>query len=350
MRFALNHITTPRLPVDEFFRLARSLDITEVEIRNDVPDVVGQVPPADVKAAAQAAGVEIISINALYPFNVWSDALAARAVALADYAKASGARALVMCPLNDGAPVAQADLVAALVAMAPILRERGLIGLVEPLGFPISSLRTKKEAVAAIDEAGGADVYRLVHDTFHHHLAGETEFFPERTGIVHISGVVDPDVDVADMLDPHRVLVDGADRLENVTQIRELVRRGLRRPLQLRAVRCGSAGDRRSRGGAPREHAPRDRADLRGGTANGQDARSHHDRPVVGRSLRRPGRRSAGGHGELLEVHRGLADQHRLRHGAAGAALGGDHRGRRRAHGAVHRRAAGARGRRHARA
>ena len=175
-----------------------------------------------MKAAAEKAGVTLISINALYPFNVWSGDLPARAVALADYAQAAGAQALVMCPLNDGTPVPHADLVAALEAMAPILRERGLIGLVEPLGFPISSLRTKRQAVPAIDAAGGGDVYRLVHDTFHHHLAGETEFFPERTGIVHISGVVDPDVAVDDMLDPHRVLVDDADRLENVPQIREL--------------------------------------------------------------------------------------------------------------------------------
>lgn len=226
MRFALNHITTPSLSVEDFFALARKLGMTEVEVRNDTPDVVGSVAPEAVKAAAEKAGVTLISINALYPFNVWSGDLPARAVALADYAKAAGAKALVMCPLNDGSPVAYADLVAALTAMAPILRERGLIGLVEPLGFPISSLRTKKEALAAIDAAGGADVYKLVHDTFHHTLAGETEFFPERTGVVHISGVVDPEVAVDDMLDPHRVLVDAADRLENVAQIERLVALG----------------------------------------------------------------------------------------------------------------------------
>ena len=230
MRFALNHITTPGLAVEDFFRLARDLGITEVELRNDVPDVVGTVPAAEVRAAAEAAGITIISLNALYPFNVWSGDLPARAVALADYAQACGARALVMCPLNDGTPVARADLVAALKAMAPILRERGLVGLVEPLGFPVSSLRTKAEAIAAIDEAGCADVYRLVHDTFHHALAGETGFFPERTGIVHISGVVDPAVGVEAMLDPHRVLVDAADRLGNVPQIRELVRLGFDGP------------------------------------------------------------------------------------------------------------------------
>src|SRR5262245_11425227 len=213
MRFAMNHIAAPRLSLEEFFRTARELGVSEVEIRNDLPDVVSKIAPEAVRADAEKAGVEIISINALYPFNVWSGDLPKRAVALADYAKACGARALVMCPLNDGTPVARADLVAALGAMAPILRERGLTGLVEPLGFPISSLRTKKEAIAAIDEADAADVYKLVHDTFHHYLAGETDIFPQRTGLVHISGVVDPEVSVDKMLDPHRVLVDGRDRL-----------------------------------------------------------------------------------------------------------------------------------------
>ncbi|HLP67737.1 MAG TPA: TIM barrel protein [Rhizobium sp.] len=230
MRFAINHIAAPKLSLDAFFAAARSLGLTEVEIRNDLPDVVGTVRPEDVKAAAEKAGVTIISINALYPFNVWSGDLPKRAVALADYAAASGAKALVMCPLNDGTKVAFDDLVAALKAMKPILAERNLTGLVEPLGFLVSSLRTKKEALRAIDAADGADVYKLVHDTFHHHLAGETEFFADRTGLVHISGVVDPAVAVADMLDAHRVLVDGADRLENIAQIRALSAAGYSGP------------------------------------------------------------------------------------------------------------------------
>ena len=176
--------------------------MTEVEIRNDIPDVVGHRRARGREGGGREGRAStILSINALYPFNVWSGDLPGRAVALADYAQACGAKALVMCPLNDGTTVAHDDLVAALKAMAPILRERGLTGLVEPLGFPISSMRTKAEAIAAIEAAEGGDVYKLVHDTFHHHLAGETEFFPERTGIVHISGVVDPDVAVDDMLD-----------------------------------------------------------------------------------------------------------------------------------------------------
>lgn len=230
MRFALNHITAPKVALADFFAMARALGVAEVEIRNDLPDVVGSAEPEAVKAAAEAAGVTILSINALYPFNVWAGDLPARAEALADYAAACGAKALVMCPLNDGTAVGFDQLVAALKAMKPILVRRGLTGLVEPLGFPISSLRTKAEAVRAIEAAGGGDVYRLVHDTFHHHLAGETEFFPHWTGLVHISGVIDPAVAVDDMLDAHRVLVDGADRLENLVQIRTLLAAGYEGP------------------------------------------------------------------------------------------------------------------------
>ncbi|WP_105386555.1 TIM barrel protein [Neorhizobium alkalisoli] len=230
MRFAINHITAPKLSLEQFFAAARSLGLTEVEIRNDLPDIVGTMKPEAVRQAAESAGVTIISINALYPFNVWSGELPKKAVALADYATASGAKALVMCPLNDGTEVSFDDLVAALKAMKPVLEERGLTGLVEPLGFPISSLRTKKAALRAIDAAEGGGIYKLVHDTFHHHLAGETEFFPKRTGLVHISGVVDPKVAVDDMLDAHRVLVDAKDRLENLPQIKALIAAGFDGP------------------------------------------------------------------------------------------------------------------------
>jgi 2-keto-myo-inositol isomerase len=69
-------------------------------------------------------------------------------------------------------------------------------------------------------------VFRLVHDTFHHHLAGEDIFFPNLTGLVHISGVEDADLPVDQMRDGHRVLVGDADRLGNVRQLRELLARG----------------------------------------------------------------------------------------------------------------------------
>lgn len=135
-----------------------------------------------------------------------------------------------MCPLNEGKPVPRESLVAGLKGIRPILKDNGLTGLVEPLGFHFSSMRTKAEAISAIREAGGEDTYKLVHDTFHHHLGGETEFYPEWTGLVHISGVIDPKVAVNDMLDSHRVLVDGQDRLGNIEQIRTLIAAGYKGP------------------------------------------------------------------------------------------------------------------------
>lgn len=232
MHFALNHIISPRQSLAEFFAMAKSLGCSEVEIRNDMKGtaIADGTPPEVVRDAAAKAGVSIITINALYPFNVWSDDMAERSATLARYAKACGARALVMCPLNEGKPVPRESLVAGLKGIRPILQEAGLTGLVEPLGFHFSSMRTKAEALSAIKEAGGEDTYKLVHDTFHHHLGGETEFYPDRTGLVHISGVSDPKVAVNDMLDAHRVLIDGNDRLGNIAQIRHLIAAGYAGP------------------------------------------------------------------------------------------------------------------------
>ncbi|NHF73454.1 TIM barrel protein [Paracoccus xiamenensis] len=226
MRFAINHISAPKLPLAEFFAMCRRLGVHEVEIRNDIPDVLGIMTPAQVRAEADAQGITILSINALYPFNVWSGDLPDRARRMADYAAECGAQALVMCPLNDGNKVPHSDLVTALDAMVPILRDRGLTGLIEPLGFPISSLRTKAEAIAAMTEADETGIFKLLHDTFHHHLAAEAELYPNRTGLVHISGVTNPALAVADMLDEHRVLVSHDDRLENLIQIKALLQAG----------------------------------------------------------------------------------------------------------------------------
>ncbi|MFI5011504.1 MAG: TIM barrel protein [Hyphomicrobiales bacterium] len=229
IEFALNHIAAPRLGIGDFFALARELGLGKVEIRNDLAGVpiLDGTPAAKVRREAEAKGVEILSINALQRFNEWSDRRAAEARELARYAKECGAGALVLVPVNDAAfhPGNEARLAGlreALRGLAPILEEAGLAGFVEPLGFPISSLRSKREAIEAIDQVGGQGRFRLVHDTFHHHLAGEADIFPGRTGLVHISGVADRRLAVADMLDAHRVLVDEADRLGNIAQIKAL--------------------------------------------------------------------------------------------------------------------------------
>ncbi len=235
--FGLNHRVAPTASLARFFDLAASLGIGDVEIRNELPGVAiaDGTPPETVRAEAGRRGLTILSINALSPFNVWTAARAEQAAALIGYAAACGAGGIVLCPLNDAskamdAPERAAAARGALAALAPMLRGAGVTGLVEPLGFPESSLRLKREALDAIDAVGGADVFKLVHDTFHHHVAGETEMFPGRTGLVHVSGVVD-DIPARAMRDAHRVLVDEADRLDNLGQIRALAAGGYAGPL-----------------------------------------------------------------------------------------------------------------------
>ncbi|AUX79740.1 xylose isomerase domain-containing protein (plasmid) [Sinorhizobium fredii] len=233
--FALNHMAAPALPLDAFFALARSLGVSAVEIRNDLSGnaILDGTTPSKVKALAERDGLTIISINALQRFNEWNEAREAEARELISYARDCGAEALVLVPVNDGSGQEdgerQANLRRALRALKPLLDAAGVIGLVEPLGFEICSLRSKTEAAEAIWEIGG-ETFRLVHDTFHHHLAGEDAFFPELTGLVHISGVSDEAVAVSEMRDPHRILVDAADRLDNAAQIRRLRAEGYEGP------------------------------------------------------------------------------------------------------------------------
>jgi 2-keto-myo-inositol isomerase len=236
--FALNHIAAPHRDFAAFADLARELGVTQVEIRNDLPGVALQdgTAPETIRDAAAAAGITVLSINALQRFDEWNDTRAEEAAALAAYASAAGARALVLCPVNSYDDFRtesrrRADLETSLRALATILAEHGLIGLVEPLGFEESSLRLKRTAIDAIDAVGHAETFAVLHDTFHHFLAGETEIFPLRTGLVHISGVEDRGLALVQIRDAHRVLVGAADLIDNVGQIRALVGGGYSGPV-----------------------------------------------------------------------------------------------------------------------
>ena len=95
LHFAVNHMAAPQLALPAFFALARQLGLTDVEIRNDIAGkpIADGTSAAVVRAAAAAAGVNIITINALQRFNEWTPARASEATALADFARDCGARA-----------------------------------------------------------------------------------------------------------------------------------------------------------------------------------------------------------------------------------------------------------------
>jgi 2-keto-myo-inositol isomerase len=233
INFSINRISAPRSSFNDYLAMCQRLGVSTIEIRNDLTgtEISDGTAPALLKAAAEQAGITIRSINALYPFDVFDAELAKKARDLAAYARDCGAQALVMCPLNSrddkrNESERRRGLVQALKNLRVILDDHDIEGLVEPLGFEECSLRRKSDAVEAIYAAAGEKHFKLVHDTFHHHLAGEDIFFPDLTGLVHVSGVESTKLEVNQMRDGHRVLVGEADRLGNITQLRELLDRG----------------------------------------------------------------------------------------------------------------------------
>lgn len=234
--FALNHMTTPRLGWQTFLDLASELGCVGVEFRNDFAgQLFDGADPAVVGAAARAKGIRFLALAEVKMFNDWSDAKRAEAEALMQIAVSAGAEAISLIPRNDGVATDRAESRAvtelALRELLPMLQAYGLKAMVEPLGFEVCSLRYKDILADVIGAVGGQGTYFMVHDTFHHHLAGGGTLYPDLTGIVHVSGVTDPTVTVADMRDGHRVLVNADDRLGNVAQIAALRDAGYAGPI-----------------------------------------------------------------------------------------------------------------------
>lgn len=237
---AINHMTVARMTYAQLLDTAAALGCVGIEVRNDLPQpLFDGIDPATAGQMARDKGLRILALAEVKRFNDWSDAKAAEALALMQIAVACGAEAVSLIPRNDnlgmGNGERQANLRVALRALKPMLEDHGLVGLVEPLGFEICALRYKSEAVEAIEALEATGRFKLVHDTFHHHLAHGGPLFPSHTGMVHISGVTDPGPAIDEMGDQHRVLVDGSDRLGNVAQIAALAAAGYTGPISFEA-------------------------------------------------------------------------------------------------------------------
>ena len=240
IHFALNHMTVARLSFRELVALSKTLGLVGIEVRNDLPQpLFDGMDPAEGGAHVRENGLRLLAVAEVKRFNDWSADKEAEALSLMKIAQAAGAEAVSLIPRNDnqgmGNGERQANLRVALKALKPMLEDHNLVGMVEPLGFEICALRYKTEAVEGIEAVGGKGRFKLVHDTFHHTLAHVGPLFPEHTGIVHVSGVVDQEVGVNDMRDPHRVLVTPGDRLGNVEQIAALQAAGWNGPVSFEA-------------------------------------------------------------------------------------------------------------------
>ncbi len=242
---ALNHITVPDLSAPEVISLAASLGCAGVELRLDgLPGVDGTaVSPQSLQSAeaareaASKLGIRVIALSELRAFNDWNTERAELAAQLMTLATACGAEGILLLPRNDGYGHGngerQASLRLALRELGPMLTDAKLLGFIEPLGFERSSLRSKQEVVDAIESLDESKRFRLVHDTFHHHLGGDASGLAKHTGLVHISSVINPVLSISEIRDSDRVLPHANDRLGSLEQIAELQQTGYAGPISI---------------------------------------------------------------------------------------------------------------------
>lgn len=233
-------MTMANASYQELLDVASALSCIGVELRTDLAGELFSGSSAEAAAiSAQSKGLRILALSEVKAFNDLSDEKLQQAESLMKIARDCGAEAISLIPRNDGQftekAVRTAQLKQALVALEPLLQSYNLIGMIEPLGFEQSSLRFKSDVVDVIESLNATGRFKIVHDTFHHHLSGEDAFYPAHTGIVHISGVVDSTLETHQMQDAHRVLVDESDCLDNIGQIKALLEGGYAGPFSFEA-------------------------------------------------------------------------------------------------------------------
>ena len=228
----MNRIICPDLGVGNFFKLAADVGIKKVELRNDLPGtgIIDELSPARVRELADQCGIEIITINALQKFNLGCirSQLIEELQQLIELAKSIRCRAIVFCPNIDARDTRNLDQIRKetpenLKSFASLFENGGMTGLVEPLGFPESPLDSLVAAMDIIRETG-CSRYKVVHDTFHHHLGPDSpaslrkDYDISYTGLAHVSGVETEQPKEQDR-DGHRVLVGPKDRLKSREQV-----------------------------------------------------------------------------------------------------------------------------------
>ena len=228
LSFALNHITVPNLTLRQARDLACELGMVGLELRNDMehPLFDGQGPQG-----LELNELHVLALAEVKAFNAFDEAIFDTAVALMDLAVACGAEAIALIPQVGGGDVAPDGLDRAIRDLGPELAARGILGLIEPVGFENSTIRHKADVVAAIDRSNHAAQFGLIHDAFHHDLAGGGAVYPEHTKVVHISGVPASATGRLILKDADRGMVGADDRLGNIDQITELMRGGFSGPL-----------------------------------------------------------------------------------------------------------------------
>ncbi|PJG64372.1 inosose isomerase [Yersinia kristensenii] len=237
-RFCINRKIAPSLSIESFFCLVKKCGLNKVELRNDMlgGKVTDELSSAQLNALADEYEIEIVTINALQYFNLpeYRPALLKETENMLKQAKAINCRGVILCPncsANDrrSAEQKEQDTVEALVLLAPLFKKYQVTGLVEPLGFEISSLRSHLLTQSIIRKS--AAPYKMVLDTFHYYLSdiAQAEFDAHidinTIGLVHLSGVEEARLKHT-LTDEDRIMLSEQDKLNSKQQVANLERLG----------------------------------------------------------------------------------------------------------------------------
>ena len=233
-KYSLNRMIKPDLSLKEFLTLSSDTECSGIELRNDINDgrILDGMKPEDFKKLAEDFKQEILTINAIQKFNL----VASKEKTIKDlnhFIEISircGCKMIVLCPNNEvsdnrSKERCYEETVNSLNYIGSLLKSTGIIGLLEPLGFDISSLRYKCDAVNALKDCDYNNCFKITHDTFHHYLSNEKELYPEFTGLVHVSGITEQ-LPKQQYTDDHRIFVTKGDVMANVAQITNLKKGG----------------------------------------------------------------------------------------------------------------------------
>lgn len=229
IEFAMNRTCAPQLPLSAFLKLAIGAGVKAIEIRNDISgkEFMDGTEPSAILDQLRQADMKIASVNALQRFNEWTKEREAEAKSLIGYAAKLDAPGLVLCPVHNpdhgwDQASAERNLRDGLKQLRPILLDHGVKGYVEPLGMAGSTLKQQGMAVAAVSDIDGWDAYELCYDTFQFFRCDDSQLYPDRIGLAHMSGITRSDLPPGELTEPDRVLIEATDRVENLKQLRTL--------------------------------------------------------------------------------------------------------------------------------
>lgn len=231
-RFCLNRKAAPGISLEETIPLVAGVGVTNIELRNDLYGSVDNNAILDHLSGKHVADllkdnhVSVETINAIGNMDK-RDSIEDNLRSLTEMLEMSkdfSLKNIIFCPVRSkddtrSSEQREKEAIANVKEYSKLLAKYNVGGLLEPLGFEDSTLRTPWEGQNVINKSG-VDNFKLVADTFHYYLASVTpkEFEEEvdvnYIGLVHLSSVIDRKArNVLD--DQDRYMLDKNDVMES---------------------------------------------------------------------------------------------------------------------------------------